>query len=505
MHSMEQKKELQVKMVELFPWNTNFETGIAQIDEQHKRLVDLLNLLAGHLAFRSDAPTLENIFNELTEYALFHFQSEEKVWITYLGEDSLNLAHQAEHKNFVTDILILKEKETDKSVDGVIEDILSFLTHWLAFHILDSDKRMSKVALAVKAGLPLEEAKRTAEKEMTGALKVLIETILTMYDSLSSRTLELMREITQRQMAEAKIRLAANVFDNTLDAICITDPDFKIIEANPSFCEITEFSMEEIIGNDLSLPKSGLKEKKQAEDFWNTLNDSGHWSGIIKNRRRTGELEAEWLTLSAVKTEEGAISNYVAVFSNVSHLIQQQAILEKIAYHDALTGLPNRLLLKDRMSLAIARSERTKTSLGICYIDLDGFKPVNDEFGHAIGDLVLKEIAERFRKIIRSQDTVARLGGDEFVILLGDFKLPDGYKRVLNKVLEEVSRAVDIGQGRFAKVSASIGITIFPQDASEADTLLHHADQAMYEAKRKRSGKSEYCLYEPKIKGDTLT
>ncbi len=499
------KGELQLKMVEVFPWNSNFETGIVQIDEQHKRLVDLLNLLAGHLAFRSDVPTLNSIFVELTEYALFHFQSEEEVWTKYLGDDSLNTVHQAEHKKFVTDILKLKKDDVDKSVDGVIEDILSFLTHWLAYHILDSDKRMAKVALAVKSGIPLEEAKATAEKEMSGALKVLIETILTMYDSLSTRTLDLMREITQRQMAEAKLRLAANVFDNTLDAICITDPDFKVIEANPSFYQVTEFSQEEIIGKDLSISKSGLKEKKQAEGFWNTLKDSGHWSGIISNRRRSGQIEAEWLTLSVVKSEDEAISNYVAVFSNVSHLIQQQTVLEKMAHHDALTGLPNRLLLKDRLSLAIARCERTKTSLGICYIDLDGFKPVNDEFGHAVGDLLLKEIADRFRKIIRSQDTVARLGGDEFVILLGDFKMPDGYKRVLNKVLEEASRPVDIGQGRSVKVSASIGITLFPEDASEADTLLHHADQAMYEAKHKRSGKSEYCLYEPKTKGADIS
>lgn len=489
---------LQIEMVEVFPWNKNFETGISQIDEQHKRLVDLLNLLAGHLAFRSNAPALSRVFNELTEYALYHFECEEKIWNEYLGEDALNLEHKAEHQNFLTDIFKLKEKQKAETVDRVIEDVLSFLTHWLAFHILHSDKRLSKIALAVKNGLPLEEAKLTAEREMTGVLKVLVETILTMYDSLSSRTLQLMREITQRQMVEAKLRLAANVFDNTLDAICITDPEFKIIEANPSFYEVTEFSMEEIIGRDLSLPKSGLLEKKQAEGFWNTLNSSGHWSGIISNRRRSGEIEAEWLTLSAVKMENGDIGNYVAVFSNVSHLIQQKTVLEKLAYHDALTGLPNRLLLKDRLSLAIAHSERTKTSLGICYIDLDGFKPVNDEFGHFVGDLILKEIADRFRKIIRSQDTVARLGGDEFVILLGDLKAPDGYRRVMDKVLEEARRPILIGQDRWVTVSASIGITIFPEDASEADTLLHHADQAMYEAKH--SSKGGHYLYKPKKK-----
>ncbi len=355
---------------------------------------------------------------------------------------------------------------------------------------------MSKVALAVKSGLTLEESKKTADEEMSGVLKVLIETILSMYDSLSSRTLELLREVTERQKAEAKLRLAANVFDNTLDAICITDSDFKIMEANPSFCQVTEFAFVDVIGRDLSDIKSGLQEKEQIVGFWSMLNESGHWSGIISNRRKTGEVEAEWLTLSVVKNESAAISNYVAVFSNVSHLIQQQTVLEKIAHHDALTGLPNRLLLKDRLSLAVAHSERTKTSLAICYIDLDGFKPVNDKFGHAVGDIVLKEIANRFRKIVRSQDTVARLGGDEFVILIGDLKNTHDYKRVLGKVLEDASKPVGFGQNQSVNVSASIGVTVFPDDASVADTLLHHADQAMYEAKR--LGKGRFCLYQLK-------
>ncbi len=480
-------------MVEVFPWNSNFETGIAIIDEQHRRLVDLLNLLAGHLAFRSDVPTLNIIFNDLTEYALYHFQSEEAVWTEFLGEDELNKAHREEHKDFVADILKLKGQDEDKPVDGVIEDILSFLTHWLAFHILDSDKRMSKVALAVKDGIPLEEAKKSADKQMSGVLGILIETVLTMYDSLSSRTLELMREIAQRQKAEAKLRLAANVFDFTLDSICITDADFKVIEANPSFYQTIEFTDIDLIGKDLSEIKTGLKEKKTLEAFWNNLNASGHWSGIMNNRRKTGEIEAEWLTLSVVKTEGGVISNYVAVFSNVGHFMQQQTILEKLAHHDALTGLPNRLLLKDRLSLAIAHSERTKTSLAICYIDLDRFKPVNDQFGHAVGDELLKEIAERFRKITRSQDTVARLGGDEFVILIGDLKHSEDYLRVLEKVLEEAKRPFHFGDNKTIEVSASIGVTVFPADASDADTLLHHADQAMYEAKR--LGKSRYCAY----------
>lgn len=490
---LNKENEFQISMVEVFPWNKNFETGILKIDEQHKRLVELLNLLAGHLAFRSDIPTLNSIFEELTEYALYHFKYEEEVWGEFLLGDELYFSHQKEHENFVSDILKIKSQDENKQVDEVIEDILSFLTHWLAFHILDSDKRMSKVALEVKSGVPLEEAKKKADLQMTGALRILIETILNMYDSLSSRTLDLMREISQRQKAEAKLRLAANVFDHTLDAICITDSDFKIIEANPSFYQSIEFVEKDLIGRNLAEIKTGMAEKQSSTLFINNLYKIGHWSGIMSNRRKTGEIEAEWLTLSVVKAEGGTVSNYVAVFSNVSHLIQQQTNLEKLAHHDALTGLPNRLLLKDRLSLAIAHSERTKASLAICYIDLDGFKPVNDQFGHAIGDLLLKEIGERFRRIVRSQDTVARLGGDEFVILLGDLKNTDDFKRVLQKVLAEAKRYFEFGENQKVEVSASIGVTVFPLDASEPDTLLHHADQAMYEAKR--LGKNQYSVY----------
>lgn len=481
-----------MKMVEVFPWSENFETGISLIDQQHKRLVDLLNLLASHLAHRSDVPALNSIFNELAEYALYHFKTEEAVWHQFMRSDSLDVQHKKDHQKFVEDVLRLKQEESEKPLDEVIEDVLSFLTHWLAFHILASDKQMAKIVLAMQSGLSLEQAKENAELQMSGAMHVLIETVLNMYDSLSSRTLQLMREMDERQKAEAKLRLSANAFDNTLDAICVTDADFKIIDANPSFYQVNEYPDGELLGQDVCLLKSGLRDKRLSDDFLNALNQSGHWGGVINNRRKNGEMEAEWLTFSAIKTEEGLISNYVAVFSNVSHLIKQQHALEKMAHHDALTGLPNRLLLPDRLELAIAYAERTHTGLAICYIDLDGFKPVNDEFGHAAGDDLLREIARRFLKIVRSHDTVARLGGDEFVILIGGLENNQDYLGLLDRILLEVSQPIPI-QDKAVSVSASIGVTLYPLDKCEPEILLHHADQAMYQAKR--LGKSRYCMY----------
>lgn len=479
--------------VDVFPWNENFETGILLIDEQHKRLVHLLNQLAGHLAYQSDIPTLNNIFNELVEYTHYHFETEEGIWERFFCDDDWEIEHKSTHFNFVSEVSRLKgEAESLKPFDSVIEDLLSFLTHWLAFHILETDKRMAKAVLAMQSGLPLPEAKQQAEQQMSGGMKVLIKAILNMYDSLSGRTIQLMCEIKERQKVEGKLRLAANVFDNTLDAICFTDTDFKVIDANPSFCQEAGYPNADVLGKNLRQLKPGLTDENLAEGFWETLKQRGHWGGIINNRYKTGEMTADWLTLSAVKNHNGLVSNYVAIFSNVSNLVQRQQTLERIAHHDALTGLPNRLLLRDRLELAVANAERTHTLLAVCYIDLDGFKPVNDQLGHAAGDELLRIVAQRFLAIVRSIDTVARLGGDEFVILFGGLNHGYEYLALLDRILADISQPVQI-KDKVVKISASIGVTIFPDDNNEPELLLQHADQAMYQAKQK--GKSRYCLY----------
>lgn len=479
-------------VIEVFPWNENFETGLPLVDEQHKRLVHLINLLASHLAHQSDTPTLNNIFNELAEYAGYHFLTEENIWHSYLPDDEWEAEHKKAHQGFISDVLDMRAEETTKPLDKVIEDVLSFLTHWLAFHILENDKRAAKVVLAMQSGMSLDDAKRQADHEMTGAMKVLIETILSMYDSLSTRTMQLMKEIIERQKAEARLRLAANVFDNTIESICITDAEANIIEANPALFQSTGYSQEEIIGKNLRAVKSGLADEQLSAAIWSTLAERGHWSGEIRSHTKDGEFNQEWLTLSSIKNEQGTVTNYVGVFSNVALLFQQQHQLERAAYHDALTGLPNRILLNDRLELAIAHAERTGTSFAVCYLDLDGFKPVNDKLGHAAGDLLLQEVARRFKSALRANDTVARLGGDEFVLLFLDLKQPEDCRTMLDRVANEVTQPVAI-QGKSVGVTASMGIAFYPQDNEQAEVLLQLADQAMYRAKG--SGKSNYKFH----------
>jgi diguanylate cyclase (GGDEF)-like protein len=223
------------------------------------------------------------------------------------------------------------------------------------------------------------------------------------------------------------------------------------------------------------------------------LEQCGYWSGEIYTKITGNERNEEWLTLSSVKNEFGSVTNYVAVFSNVSNLLELKNELEHHAYHDALTGLPNRILLADRLKLALAHAERSKTYLAICYLDLDGFKAVNDTLGHAAGDELLKEVARRFSKLLRANDTVARFGGDEFVILFGDLHKPDDYQGLLDRLLNSVKQPIQIGDEE-AHVSASIGVTLYPLDRNLPEVLLEHADLAMYHAKQ--TGKSKYVSFD---------
>jgi diguanylate cyclase (GGDEF)-like protein/hemerythrin-like metal-binding protein/PAS domain S-box-containing protein len=482
--------------VEVFPWNKNFETGLRQIDEQHQQLVRLLNTLASHLAFQSDAPTLSKVFDELANYAVFHFKSEEEIWHKFFGEDATEKQHRRTHASFIESVLKLKAGENTKPLDEVFEDVLLFLTHWLAFHILEEDMRMAKVVQAMLTGMALNQAKLCADQEMSGAMKVLIETVLTMYDTLSARTMQLAREIAERKRTQEKLRLAANVVENTLDSICITDAEGRVLEANPSFYESTGFNAEEVLSHSLKNLKSGLADEQLSASIWSKVGEGEHWSGELPNRNRNGEIEHEWLTLSSIQDEHGDLSNYVAVFSNITHLIKRQRKLERIAHHDSLTGLPNRLLLADRLEQALVHARRTREFVAICFLDLDGFKAVNDSLGHAAGDELLKEIAQRLARVVRDSDTIARIGGDEFMLILGEMKNADDYKVLLDRALVEIALPVTLGSNS-VRVTASIGVTVYPTDASAEESLVKHADEAMYQAKK--MGKSRYCLYEPEI------
>jgi diguanylate cyclase (GGDEF)-like protein/PAS domain S-box-containing protein len=301
-------------------------------------------------------------------------------------------------------------------------------------------------------------------------------------------------DITERKKSEVRLRQAASVFLNSQEGIMVTDAHNHIIDVNPAFTHITGYDYQEIIGKDPSFLSSG----KQSDEFYAemkaSLQANGSWQGEIWNRKKSGEIFAERLSIDAVLKEDGKIDQYVAVFSDISRIKEHETELDRIAHYDALTGIPNRRLLGDRLSQTIARSKRSGKSLAVCYLDLDSFKPVNDQYGHATGDLLLIEITQRLLKILRGDDTLARLGGDEFVILFSELSTPEEIDAVLDRVLIAVSMPVLI-EKHSLQVSASIGVTLFPDDTADTDTLLRHADQAMYQAKE--AGKNRYHLFDP--------
>ena len=217
--------------------------------------------------------------------------------------------------------------------------------------------------------------------------------------------------------------------------------------------------------------------------MWATLEREGFWRGELINRRRDGTRYVQQTSISAVKDKHGRVRNYIGLSSDISAIKESRERLERMAYFDALTSLPNRRLLSDRLNQAIGQARRGGTLLAICYLDLDGFKPINDQWGHAAGDLLLIDAARRLTANVRAGDTVSRLGGDEFVVLLGNLAHLDECEVALERIRTELNLPFHLKDGE-ARISASMGVTLFPLDGAEPDMLLRHADQAMYQAKQ---------------------
>ncbi len=289
-----------------------------------------------------------------------------------------------------------------------------------------------------------------------------------------------------------QIQLFSRVFSDTHEAIIITDPAAKIVEVNPAFCIITGYERAEVIGQNPSLLSSGKHNKKFFKDMWNSVVQHGHWQGEVWNCKKNGELYIELLSISSLNDEQGNTLNYVGVFSDITATIKQQEELKLMAHYDVLTQLPNRTLFTDRFHQAIAHSKRTNKKLAVCFLDLDNFKPINDQYGHDVGDRLLIEVSRRLSEQIRSEDTVSRQGGDEFTLLLGDIDDYDVCSQSLQRILDSLSKPFML-EGRQLLITASCGVTLYPDDDADIDTLLRHADHAMYQAKL--IGKNRFKIF----------
>jgi diguanylate cyclase (GGDEF)-like protein/PAS domain S-box-containing protein len=299
------------------------------------------------------------------------------------------------------------------------------------------------------------------------------------------------RDITERKWAEEQLRLTAKIFESSHDSIVITDTTGSIISANPAFAEITGYSAEEVIGKNPRILNSGRQGKEFYAEMWNSLQRIGYWNGEVWNRRKDGAGYAGRLSINALRDEAGKITHYIGVTSDITEYKAAQERIRNLAYFDQLTGLPNRSLLRDRVTQLMASAQRDKQEFSVLFIDLDNFKNVNDSLGHHAGDLLLQSVAERLRGSVREVDTVARLGGDEFVVVLPEVGV-EGAQQVARKIIGQIANSYFI-ESHDLMVTTSMGISTFPKDALDMESLLKHADTALYRAKAK--GKNDYAFF----------
>ncbi|WP_109476618.1 diguanylate cyclase [Paraburkholderia sp. C35] len=288
--------------------------------------------------------------------------------------------------------------------------------------------------------------------------------------------------------------LANRVFDLTLDGVMITDSAGNIERVNPAFTRVTGYTQEDVQGRNPRLLSSGRQSAEFYRAFWQSLKDAGHWHGEVWNRKKSGDIYLESLSIAGVQGRNGRYTHYVAILSDITQRHRHEEHLRNLATHDVLTGLPNRVLLDERLKHAISRARRTGTHIAVMFVDLDGFKAINDTLGHSVGDDVLKAVSERLAHGVRESDTVARLGGDEFVVILEDMRNVQQVEPVARALLDVVGRPIVI-HGDTVGVTASIGISLYPDDADNAEQLLLHADRAMYVAKK--MGKSDLRFARP--------
>ena len=293
----------------------------------------------------------------------------------------------------------------------------------------------------------------------------------------------LVRDISARKGTEHTLYLAAQVFENSRDAILLTDRDRHVISINRAYSGITGFSSDEMLGRPLSVYRSGIEDETFFRQVWSEIEATDHWQGEIWSRRKSGEQFPAWLALTAIRDTHDQISNYMAIVSDITERKRSEEHTRHLAEHDFLTDLPNRVLLLDRLSLALSAARRKASMLAILFLDLDRFKHINDTLGHQVGDGLLKEVAARLLKCVRKVDTVSRQGGDEFVIILADIGDIDHAAHVAAAIRQAICQPYTIGEHQL-HVSTSIGVSIFPSDGEDIDTLVKNADIAMYHAKQ---------------------
>ena len=304
----------------------------------------------------------------------------------------------------------------------------------------------------------------------------------------------IIQDITEAKHATRQLVLSDNVFESSIEGIVITDASGVIQRINRAFTDITGYEEQEVRGQNPRILKSERHDNDFFVEMWRALVENGQWQGEIWNRRKDGEIYPQWLTITSIRDAQGNIENYVGVFHDMTEVKMHEEQLRYQAHHDALTGLPNRVLFHDRLGMALAHARRDGNKAAVLFLDLDNFKRINDSLGHTVGDLLLKEVAIRLGHCLREIDSVARYGGDEFIVLFEGVSQEEDVLLAAQRIVEGLAPAVSI-QGEDFHLTVSLGIAFYPEDGEDQDTLIKNADTAMYRAKE--SGKNTYRVFTP--------
>lgn len=299
-------------------------------------------------------------------------------------------------------------------------------------------------------------------------------------------------DVSDLQRMNRRIELFATVFENTAEGIMLTDAHKRIVEVNDAFTQITGYKQKEVIGKTPAILSSGRHGQHFYKEMWRTIKTEGRWSGEIWNRRKSGAIYPELLTINGIPNDQGDITHYVGIFSDISKLKNSQDKLKHLSHYDALTDLPNRSLLLERIEQAIRHANRTSNRVALVMLDLDRFKHINESYGHSIGDKLITDVANNLRQVVRDDDTLSRIGGDEFVLLFEDVEDVSKLGYLTERIQKALAEAIQLPD-REVNMTASMGICVYPEDGANASELIRNADAAMFHAKAQ--GRNTYQFY----------
>ena len=493
--------------IDIFPWNDSFNTGVDEIDQQHKVLVKILNQVASIITFHRSDVKLDTLIGKLVDYAVFHFESEESYWLDVLPDSEYVIEHRESHNQFIHRVNELKEIANTLSEEQWFEELFSFLSNWLVSHILESDKHMALLVEAVQSGMTEEKASVWAEEQMHCTVKDVINIILSVYKNLSANTACLMREVKAGKQTLKSLIESEGYLKEAMEYAKIGRWSFpykgEVVDWSGQIFDL--FGMElDVVPNPESL--CNIIKNEPLQSFLISMQQSFETGREYREEHqiiRSNDGEVRWVECrgKVVYHKDGTPEKISGFVQDITERKAGEDKITKLAYYDSLTSLPNRRIFLDRLNQALALSNRGKAYSAIFFIDIDNFKDINDTHGHEYGDALLQQAAKRTLNCIRQCDTVARIGGDEFVLILSglnnsEVKAATEAKLIAHKILRVLSLPYQINKHQFNS-SASGGITLFNDASISSSELMKQADIAMYQAKN--SGKNTAFFYKPQM------